>query len=682
MRMASLVWTGCVAFLALVSGCKSEKPAGHSFAVTGFNPIANFQPGTELKSISFDYENAIDSGFVIPSANQTDAGTFSFTFNIANNGKDSAVFYYKIYYQNESYKYPDLNERGKVHGYSHENFYGSWADSSISFKSTRRLPNDKYAYKISDHFRIVGNPRNERTFFSITRPEKPISAYELDSNMRRIRSDSLWMQDITKKAARNNITVAGQIELDAIFVINEDRKSRIYNNRWKRNPRTGTYSFLLVVTTEEGLKHIPGYVKNIGEQLNGRFVSPYSFFEATPPGDLPGTHIISGTSRLAVKASVDLARGIFINSHQLENYEIDYSRDCMDLNCNAGSELFQTASFQQFFHHIKDEMTFKNIPVTEDLQSASFSPGSYREYLASYSDANMVSASISNSDCPCHDVGVNDSAGFIELANPPARQGAWNKTNVGFATRHGFTYGRYTAKVRFPELLNESNMWNGLTNALWMINESNKKWNSLRACENKGYIPKHLLGKEAPRVSTTSYSEIDIEIRKASADWPETSYNKPHKKPPKSTSDSNKIIVTCTNWDLACPSPEDFGAGTQYSYHGDSKYLFHRWDHWYQAITTKHKVADDELFKRDYYFFQIDWRPDTIIWRMGPEKDQLTEIAFLDNTLSAIPNNQMLMVFTQEYHPSAWWPESPQLLEYIPFANKAIKGRLLELTID
>jgi hypothetical protein len=40
------------------------------------------------------------------------------------------------------------------------------------------------------------------------------------------------------------------------------------------------------------------------------------------------------------------------------------------------------------------------------------------------------------------------------------------------------------------------------------------------------------------------------------------------------------------------------------------------------------------------------------------------------------------MVITQEYHPSIWWPESPQLLEYIPFPKNSIEGKILEIEIE
>ena len=58
-------------------------------------------------------------------------------------------YYYKIYYQNVSYAFEDDNPL------SYENFYGSWENTSTTFKPINNL-------SVEDSFRIVGNPRNEK----------------------------------------------------------------------------------------------------------------------------------------------------------------------------------------------------------------------------------------------------------------------------------------------------------------------------------------------------------------------------------------------------------------------------------------------------------------------------------------------------------------------------------------
>ena len=67
-------------------------------------------------------------------------------------------FLYKIYYQNESYKFNDTLAN------ANENFYGSWGNGEFIFKPTKLLaPNEEI--EIKDSFKIVGNPRDEQIFY-------------------------------------------------------------------------------------------------------------------------------------------------------------------------------------------------------------------------------------------------------------------------------------------------------------------------------------------------------------------------------------------------------------------------------------------------------------------------------------------------------------------------------------
>ena len=59
--------------------------------------------------INVDYNQAINTGFIIPSASQTESGYFEFKFKIVNTTSEFTKYYYKIYYQNESYKFNEIN---------------------------------------------------------------------------------------------------------------------------------------------------------------------------------------------------------------------------------------------------------------------------------------------------------------------------------------------------------------------------------------------------------------------------------------------------------------------------------------------------------------------------------------------------------------------------------------------
>ncbi|MEI6900931.1 MAG: hypothetical protein WCL00_13725, partial [Bacteroidota bacterium] len=233
--------------LFISSSCKeAPKPPeikSETFIVRDFHPMVNWhidstgkekQGDLMLKSINLDYENAFENGFIIPTIHQTSSGEFEMEFSIRNTGTSSRKFSYKIYYQNESYKFRETDETDstKQHIYAGENFYGSWDDLSIHFKETAEVPADNEFHKITDHFRIVGNPRNESRYFT------------------------------------ENI-----------------------NERWKRNPRVGKYSFLLVVATTEQIstKRIPENLQDIALSNNASFVNPFFWFLHGEGRSLPNT---------------------------------------------------------------------------------------------------------------------------------------------------------------------------------------------------------------------------------------------------------------------------------------------------------------------------------------------------------------------------------------------------------
>ncbi len=57
-------------------------------------------------------------------------------------------------------------------------------------------------------------------------------------------------------------------------------------------------------------------------------------------------------------------------------------------------------------------------------------------------------------------------------------------------------------------------------------------------------------------------------------------------------------------------------------------------------------------------------------------------VAYMDNSITSVPNNQMVIVFTQEFHDTEWWPLSPFIQEMIPFPKKDIQGEILELYVE
>ncbi len=656
------------------------------FEVKDFMPVANYKKEClKNKEFTFDYTDAIDSGFVIPSIRQVDGGLFIFQFSVKNNSGKPSEFYYKIYYQDESYKFPEFitsKTKKLQHPFADENFYGSWEDTNTMFVSTGIIPADGNFHTVTAKLRITGNPRNEKTFYGHPERASMLTEKNILDKENIIKSYPAWYNMVVKKAAENKRPLNKQLRIDAEYAIGIDCDKTIINQRWKRNPRTGYYSFMLVVTTADKIKNndIPAAVQNISLTENGKFVNPYYYFLYGTGAKLRNTTIIKADSIIKVTAKPSMSKGIYIDTKHFK--EVTMHPDFYNNLCNSSAELFKTACFAQFFHKIDTNEKFNNISSKEDIYA--FTMEKYQKNSQS-DPTDFVTTTRKSTDCPCQTAGYNTTQNTINITNPGFESsGKMKKENAGIRTRHGFTYGTYTVKIKMPELLNKYNVWTGLTNAIWLLYQEDEEWNYRRSCNKKGgYIPASINSQDSGvRKKSIAYSEIDFEILKANRYWPSTSYSSKKNVLVETGQDSDKIVITCTNWDMACWDPRNYDVGVrEIKYHGDS-FNIHRWDHWYKALTSKYPVKDDDVFGKDYYYFQIEWKPTEIIWRIGPEKDKLFVVGYMNDSITSIPNNQMLINITQEYHLSEWWPESRFKQNYIPFPLKNLTGNIYSIEIE
>ncbi|MBI5539976.1 MAG: hypothetical protein HY951_07955 [Bacteroidia bacterium] len=656
--------------------CTSKK--NNNFEVLNFNPISNYQ--TERinnKQINLEYTDAIDSGFVVPHIKQINTGVFEFEFDLKNNSEQPQEYYYKIYYQNESYKFSEEDELAS------ENFYGSWENANVGFLKTPVISNDGNLHHIKGSFRIVGNPRNEKKYFGVASRYlqfKEPTEKELNDVILSIKSNTEWYNSVVEKAKTNNNSLNKQLLLDAEWTVQSNRKAGNFNNRWKRNPRVGYYSVMLVVTEKSNVEQliIPAYIQDICIKNDSTFINPYTFFFKRTD-DIKNLEIIKIDSVLKVNANLDLGAGIYIG--QQPNKEKILDTSYFNLNCNKGFSLYKKAAFQQFIHNIGDNVILDNIPVIADVSTGNYSIEEY-EKNSNVSDKDRIKKLVSTTECPCQTVNSDSIKKEITIFNPGNKNKEFKKEDVGIITRHGLTYGKYRAKVKLTSLLNESQVWNGITNAMWLIYESTEEWNQRRICRNEGFMPSYFSTKADKRVPYISYSEIDFEILKASYRWPITSYIDISKRPKDDPSMKDKIMVTCTNWDMACKDPSDFGVGVHEIGYDNQTFYLHRWDHWYNAVTLKNPQPEKTLFDSDFYYFEIEWKPTEIIWRIGPSKDKMKVVGYMNNSVTSIPNNQMLLIFTQEFHITKWWPEAPFAQDNIPFPAEDIKGYIYDLEIE
>ena len=625
-----------------------------------FNPMANF-PDEDVVVLDMDLKGVVNDGIVIPSVNQTEEGKFVFTFNA------EAGQYYKIFYQNESYKFDNDNPL------NNENFYGSWEDVNIGFK---KVEEDGL---VTDVFRIVGNPRDEKKYYGADLTQNTFSQKAVDNVVNAIRNTPDWLESVRQKAVNNNFTLERQLYLDAIWIINDNKNKGDVNNRFKRNPRVGEYSFMLVVCDEKSLNDIPDYIKNISlTDDNGSYVNPYAYFSNNKKRNID---VIISPKRLKTRAVITPEYGVFLDETLIktDNYSIDNSNP----KCSDTEEMYSNALYKQFLSDVSKQYTLRNIPLIKDVVSDDdpYTMKEYEEAKTKYDSSELQYDYPVVTDCLGSTVRLNED-NSISLINPGNDDmNNLHKESTGVMTRVGFTYGKYRGKIKFPVMLNEENIWNGLTYAFWLIYQDNHAWNNRRSTAG-GYIDKNDDTENPTRHSEYHYSEIDIEIVKASRYWPKSYYPAEDSRlQTENPQMNNEIMYCCTNWDLATREPAMFASGINKIPYMNKEYEAMRWTDLYKALTTKSPISNN-VFKEDYYYYEIEWRPKEIIWRVGPSPDEMVVVGYMNDAYTAIPNNQMLCIVTQEYHYSEWWPPIVFEQGLIPYNKNDIEGRVYEIVIE
>lgn len=631
-----------------------------------FDPMSNFPEGDTV-FLDMDLEHVVTKGIVIPSSRQTPSGMFKFSFDFL--GDSEKKYFYKIYYQNESYKFDETDSL------SYENFYGSWEEAEIGFK-----PLVLRGLNI-DSFRIVGNPRDEKIYYGADISSSVFTEENINAMIQEIKNSPDWYNFLIEKSQKRNVSLQKLMYLDATWILKQRKNEGSYNHRWKRNPRAGCYSFLLVICEEEALKKIPDYIQYIGlKNSEKQFVNPYKWFSENKQR---GIYSVKSERILKTRAVITPQQGVFVDELTLKTnqYEISPSEFC-----GVDTTLYQNALFQQFLSSVSKQYSLRNIPVIRDVVS-DINPYTLEEYLhnATLFDSTQLKYDYPVvSDCPCKTVQVSPNKEYISLINP-GNENLQNlkKESTGIRTRVGFTYGKYRGKIKFPVMLNEENIWNGLTYAFWLIYQDSHPWNN-RRYSPKGYVAKDDESQNPKLHPYNYYSEIDIEIVKTSPYWPEMYYWGEENPKPKYRDEkkNNEVMYCCTNWDLASHDPQKFAAGiNKIPYNKTTTYDAMRWYEYYKALTIKTPFSND-IFKEEFYYYEIEWKPNEIIWRLGPAPNQMKVVGYMNDTYTSIPNNQMLCIITQEYHYSEWWPPIVFEQGLIPYNKTDIEGRVYEIVIE
>ena len=145
---------------------------------------------------------------------------------------------------------------------------------------------------------------------------------------------------------------------------------------------------------------------------------------------------------------------------------------------------------------------------------------------------------------------------------------------------------------------------------------------------------------------------------------------------------NDDVMYCCTNWDLAVPSPKCFSWGIDsIPYDKEHKYETLRWYKLYKALTERAPMSN-KAFKEQWYYYEIEWRPTEIIWRLGPDPEHMRVMGYMNDVYTDIPNNQMKAIVTQEYHYSEWWPPIVWEQGLIPYNKTDIEGRVYEIVVE
>ncbi|MCB0791161.1 MAG: hypothetical protein H6595_06040 [Flavobacteriales bacterium] len=610
----------------LVLGCGSEATTeGPARWASDLAPFGGLDV-SEGVALDLDYTDAIDSGFRVPSAAQVDGGFFTARFHLRDTIHPGRRFRYKLYYRNESYHFPELDGSGAQHPDAWENFYGSWENAHEGFRTT--TPVDAPGIEVTCQWRIAGDPRDESRY------------------------------------RRNGVRA-----------------------RWARNPRVGEYSVLLVVVPEdrfEALKLAKGVI-DIGD-TSAAYIEPYWYFLHGPGAHMADVQVLQADRRLTVRAHPDPGAGIAV----LDSTVADRSAYCA--TCGHSATMLERAPFEQFIQYIDPSTTFRNVPVIADVLDNGYTPEDHDRYRCAMPESWMVDARPTTSTTPCATVRADPDRHMIELRNPASTEGHLRKENVAIRSRHGTTYGRYRIRCHLPRLLNDEDMWVGLTNAIWLIDQG-APGNLRRACDG-GYMAHYYGGDSDERVPRVAYAEIDFEILCTPPYCPDREFPPILPQQLRGTGDRlgwwrgeppghqrDMITVACTNWDMACPEPPDFGWGCHPVDRDGETFLAHRWDSNYRALTEKREEPDSVLFSGPYWF-EIDWRPEEILWRIGPDPDHMRLVGYMNSRVTSISNVQMLIVISQEFHNTKWWPGSRFDQGFVPFPARDYVGEVQEVFID
>ncbi len=658
-----------IVIVSIVAFAACDKGGNHTTGLSA-ELFTNYHTQGDTLTVEMDLSDGPFASIVLPEKDST----FRFELSVKNKGSVRQSFGYKIFYQNASYKFPEW-DAGKAapHYRSDENFYGSWiGDEPAPFRVIEPL--DAGAEKtLTDSFFISGNPLNDPRYYSQSRAFRENREERIEDLSNQIRSNPEWYAAVQEKAETNNNPLDEQVRDDAIYILLNALEGDTINQRWKRNPRVGVYEFMVVAAPVGLIKELPDYIHNpLSENPEtGKRVNPFAFFSEKNPKleewEDDGLAVFRSPQKLKTFAVLKPSDGLYY-----EMLEFLQPAERGKNACGADQNTFEFAAWKQYKNTEVRDSSLHNINIARDVSDPNYTREMFRE-IAEKSERNIPSY-VEMPERACENVWYSSEDDALVVQNPGNFAPPFSKKNAGLEGRFGFTYGNFKARIAFPEILNAHYVWNGITCAYWLKFQSLDAWNRRNICDSIGYIQSGYSREEAVYAPNSSYTEIDIEIVKTSRHWPGTP--KGEIEAEYDPGNDGNLMVTCTNWDLACQDPPGFNVGEKSITHQNKTYTTHRWSEYYKALTIKTEREHSESVG-GVIEYEIDWRPEEIFWRVGGD-----EVGYMNDSITKIPNNQMVPVMTQEFHYGHWWPTTPYPQGDIPYPAEPITGKLYEIRIE
>ncbi|WP_143437144.1 LamG domain-containing protein [Hymenobacter mucosus] len=592
--------------------------------ITSFTALANYAGETDAPAGQlirrYNAEMTIRRPgrvFPHPEGSSESPALFNCRLTIANTSERDTLFY-ALFYQNESYAFEPGHPRDD------ENFYGTWGYDEGKQPGFRKIavPRRAGGTTLQAGVRLRGNPRNESLFMDAPAGSRPLPDGPDDENL---------------------------------------------YGRWKRPPRMGRYRFMLVVTTDTS--EIDFYARDCHRRRSdGHYLNPFTYF----------------LGRSFAHTVVQVA------DEQLQIYmrppKLGAPLPARDWRMPATAEQMEASFRYSSFGGAK----MPNVPVVADVNNNSFTPAAYNRLKHQFDPTTLPVVTVGD-DGPT--ASVADS-GRIQLINPAADPADPHKYDASVRTLFGFTYGRFRARIRFPQIVNSAGVWNGISPAFWLFSAAGEPWNSLNRDYRGGFCTDD---------ERAFFSEIDIEIFKAQCIRYRNYRNDGYEGRARhrrrwlreggafQDESCDSIVIGCNNFDYmrqdiphlvngaaATPPCGANGNDEPIVYEGKT-YRLHR-DGASTALSTRVVLSSTELFSPHDTWYEIEWRPTEIIWRIGPDENHLRVIAYMSDQYTVVPNTLMHVILAQHWLPTNDY--HPYFQENIPYPAFPIRGEILEFSVE